>query len=83
MTEEKQIEELAKDVFESGMLEGDSRSRIVAEELFYKGYRKQSEVVKEFADKAKQWASLLYGDGEFASKVCEIIDRVSKEMGVE
>lgn len=44
MRKEKQIEEMASDIEQSGMLDSLSRCRIVAEELYCKGYRKQKEV---------------------------------------
>lgn len=37
------IEEMASDIEQSGMLDSLSRCRIVAEELYFKGYRQQSE----------------------------------------
>ena len=43
MNKENQIEEMASDIEQSGMLDSRSRCRIVAEELYTKGYRKQSE----------------------------------------
>ena len=43
MRKENQIEEMASDIEQSGMLDSRSRCRIVAEELYFKGYRKQSE----------------------------------------
>ena len=43
MRKEKQIEEMASDIEQSGMLDSLSRCRIVAEELYFKGYRKQIE----------------------------------------
>ena len=73
MTEEKQIEELVKDVFESGMLEGESRSRVVAEELFYKGYRKQSKVALEIIGEilASHTPDI---DGFFTMHECELVN---------
>jgi hypothetical protein len=52
MIREKQIEEMASDIEQSGMLDSLSRCRIVAEELYFKGYRKQSENVVELPCKA-------------------------------
>jgi hypothetical protein len=43
MSKEKQIEEMASDIAQTGMLDSLSRCRIVSEELYFKGYRKQSE----------------------------------------
>ncbi len=42
MNEEKQIEEMARDINDSGMLESESKSQIVAEELYAKNWRKQN-----------------------------------------
>jgi rubrerythrin len=41
MSRENQIEEMVSDIEQSGMLDSLSRCRIVAEELYLKGYRKQ------------------------------------------
>lgn len=43
MSREKQIEEMAKTIEQSGMLDSYSRCEIVAEELYNADYRKQSE----------------------------------------
>lgn len=43
MSEEKQIEEMARDIEQTGMLDSYSRCEIVAEDLYNAGYRKQSE----------------------------------------
>lgn len=43
MSRETQIEEMSSDIAQSGMLDSLSRCRIVAEELYFKGYCKQSE----------------------------------------
>lgn len=40
MKKENQIEEMASDIEQSGMLDSLSRCRIVAEELYTKGYKK-------------------------------------------
>ena len=43
--QKKQIEEMAKTIEQSGMLDSYSRCEIVADELYTAGYRKQSEGV--------------------------------------
>ena len=43
MSREKQIKGMARDIEQSGMLDNYSRCEVVAEELYDKGYRKQSE----------------------------------------
>lgn len=40
--DKRAIEEMASDIEQSGMLDCPSRCRIVAEELYFKGYRQQS-----------------------------------------
>jgi hypothetical protein len=67
LRKEKQIEEMASDIAQSGMLDCRSRCRIVAEELYYKGYSKQSENVIEFPCKPGQtlWFPSEYYDSPF------------------
>lgn len=83
MSKEKQIEEMASDIEKSGMLDSRSRCRIVAEELYVKGYRKQSEgewiSVEERLPPDKHGVYVvLLTDGEFednAKAVAEAIDK--------
>lgn len=42
MSDEKQIEEMAEVIDRSGMVESDRWSRIIANDLYLEGYRKQS-----------------------------------------
>jgi hypothetical protein len=68
MSKENKIEEMASDIAQSGMLDSLSRCRIVAEELYFKGYRKQSENVIELPCYIGQeiWCVSEYYDGSFA-----------------
>lgn len=45
MSTEKQIRELASDIEQTGMIDSLCRCRIVAEELYFRGYRKQRTAV--------------------------------------
>ena len=67
---------------------GECIYREMAEALYDAGYRKQSEVVKEFAGRLKErfektstMATALHGRKE--SEITSIIDTVAAEYGVE
>ena len=90
MTEkEKQIEEMKDSIICAAIVTSvkiDDRSATnltaFAEEIYVAGYRKQSEIVKEFADKLKQ--KMYYEFDELIpSMVAEKIDEVAAEYGVE
>ena len=85
MRKEKQIEEMASDIEQSGMLDSLSRCRIVAEELYFKGYRNQKAVLDERAvDKAEVAIEIFE---EISRHLCYLsdddIDAIRKRIGIQ
>lgn len=99
MDEKKQIEELCKDVesIHRAFLEDDDYDYLdeyISVKLHGKGYRKQNEVIDEFADKLKDYPIEvrlpllgletkeeieMYVNNLF-DQIEEIIDKIAKEM---
>lgn len=72
MDREKQIAELTKDIY--SMVRVDSMSRAMASVLYDKGYRKQTEAVKEVTERIKKELSFGYYIR------ADEIDKIVKEM---
>lgn len=86
--EKQAIKEMAK-VIECAITETTPRiapanyfeALLEAEALYSAGYRKQSEVIDEFAERLKK--SFNFGHTILEKSICDIIDQVLKEMTEE
>ena len=54
--------------------------QLACEALYNAGYRKQSEVIKEFAERLKPRVDCEYGDKFYRDKCFEEIDNLVEEM---
>lgn len=96
MEKNKQIDEIAKDIYDTGvaidgvdlafgLFDNDDHFHRIAKELYSKGYRKQSDTVREFVQKLKQKAkdNSNFDNVDNLVELIKISDELAKEYGVQ
>lgn len=97
MDENKQIAEIAKDIYDTGvaidgvdlafgLFDNDDHFHRIAKELYSKGYRKQSDTVREFVSKIDgeiQHTTIVNDYTPDFDEMQDIIYQTAKEYGVE
>lgn len=95
MTEQEKIEEMAKDIYDTGIsidgtdiaygvFSNDDHFHRIARKLYSAGYRKATEVIDEFVERLKQDEESVRIGNEWKAIVRDVdIERIAAEMRQE